>query len=251
MFSWELATFPTQDVISNYCQVYKKCHGPPSTEHVCKEMFPEGHHYDSQMKKPPYEIDLSQNTYTTWDTMDVSVKAIKPGEYFRGFFLQVRRANCSHPYQYEPLGTFTINPVDNYLLKSQNCLNNLKSAVSHRTNTSLSKAVVKWTAPAAKMGHLYFVATIVKEQDIFWTDVRSEIVTESGRDDQVYEYCPLKKLINPPHINTTPKPTIETSTSKTTANVTAKRDNGSQTLLVSYAVTSFGLVMSFMMSLII
>jgi hypothetical protein len=42
-------------------------YGPPATEHVCKNMFPEGHHLDAQTSEPPFEIDLSQNVYTPWE----------------------------------------------------------------------------------------------------------------------------------------------------------------------------------------
>lgn len=56
------------------CSMVASClsfsYGPPATEHVCREMFPEGHHVDSQTKEAPYEIDLSQNTYTPWDILD-------------------------------------------------------------------------------------------------------------------------------------------------------------------------------------
>jgi len=40
--------------------------------------------------------------------------AAQTGFYFRGLFLQARRANCSHPLQQEPTGVFML-PEGEYL----------------------------------------------------------------------------------------------------------------------------------------
>lgn len=184
-------------------------YGPPATTHVCKNMFPEGHHVDSQTTEPPFEIMLSQNVYTSWEEIQVTLKA-KPGHYFRGFFMQARRADCTHRFQYEPLGTFTVLPGDITLLKTLPCFNNKDSAVSHRTNESLAKAVFRWNAPAAQIGHIFFVATVVKERELFWTNVRYVFLRDLSNKESRAEFCPTKSYIDPPDINTTPDPTVTT-----------------------------------------
>lgn len=41
--------------------------GPPPSPHVCREMFPMGHHVDAQMSESPYEIDLNMNVHKPWE----------------------------------------------------------------------------------------------------------------------------------------------------------------------------------------
>ncbi|XP_053393917.1 putative ferric-chelate reductase 1 [Mercenaria mercenaria] len=185
-------------------------YGPPATEHVCRNMFPEGHHVDAQTSEPPFEIDLSQNVYTPWEEVQVTLRATQ-GYFFRGFFMQARRADCSHVFQYQPLGVFTVLPEDQNLMKTMPCLNHKDSAISHRTNQSFGKAVFRWNAPAAMIGHLYFTATVVKEQDIFWTNVKSVLMRDQSDKRRKGEYCPTKSRIDPHEINTTPRPSRGTT----------------------------------------
>ena len=64
-----------------FCVQWYACtcyhYGPPATEHVCTNMFPEGHHLDAQTSDPPFEIDLSQNVYTPWDEVQGNISMPK------------------------------------------------------------------------------------------------------------------------------------------------------------------------------
>lgn len=198
-----------QPILLLLCQLYC-CHGyhygPPPTEHVCREMFPEGHHVDAQPgENPPFEIDLSQNVYTPWEEVEVKLRATD-GLHFRGFFMQVRRANCSHPYKDEALGMFTVFPEDQELLKTMPCLNNRDSAISHRVNKTFNAVKFRWNAPAARMGHLYFRATVVRQQDIFWTNVKSHFMRDLDQSHAIAQYCNVRRQIEPGEVNTTPSP---------------------------------------------
>lgn len=177
--------------------------GPPNTEHVCKTMFPEGHHVDSQTKPSPYKISLSMNIYTPWDRLNVTVQA-SPDYYIKGLFIQARRANCSHPLQNEPLGVFHLKDRDP-TLKTMPCLGKINSSISHRINVRLSEVDFQWFAPAKNVGHIYFVATVVHQQMVFWTNVTSEII-RSLETPGLGEKCAMKVLIDSPLINTTPGP---------------------------------------------
>lgn len=66
-----------------------------------------------------------------------------------------------------------------------------------------------------------FRATVVKEQDVFWTNVYSTFMRDLSKKESPSEYCATKTLIDPPHINTTPRPTRWPSTTEQLGQTTA------------------------------
>ncbi|WAR22882.1 DFP-like protein [Mya arenaria] len=180
--------------------------GTPPSAHVCREMFPEGHHFDSQIREPPFKITTSSTVYkTSYDKIRVKIEALH-GYFIRGVFLQARRSDCTHK---EPVGVFKLpDALTQKHFKLVNCLNQSASAVTHRAynvEKPISKTEVEWYSPSQNAGHVFFVATIAKEQDIFWTGVTSDVIRHLDTNAELNK-CHFQKLIDPPNINTTPRP---------------------------------------------
>ncbi|XP_052256766.1 putative defense protein Hdd11-like isoform X1 [Dreissena polymorpha] len=187
-------------VISSY-----KSGAPPS---ACVDMFPEGHRVDSQNRTPPYVILVSSTVYQNeWELITVKVNALD-GYYIAGLLLQARRSNCSDP---GPVGIFDLSKADSSTVqkfKTMECMERKDSAITHTRDTSshpVRETVFSFFTPAANVGHFYFVATIVKTKDIFWTGVTSDVIRKHENNTPLMT-CPMRTQYDPHNINTTPGP---------------------------------------------
>ncbi|XP_041351736.1 putative defense protein Hdd11 isoform X1 [Gigantopelta aegis] len=172
--------------------------GPPIKS--CAEMFPTKHKADAQTSTPIVNIKLRDaqgndtTSYQAGDHITVTVSTVdsKNSEmYFKGLFVQARRANCSSDKKSEPVGTFTIDSNSTFL-KTMDCGQISKSAVAHKVSEKHTTQTFTWIAPSSKVGHVYIQATIVKNVKTFWTGVTSSFLKDSD-DKSEPQFCHVRK----------------------------------------------------------
>ncbi|XP_059174440.1 putative defense protein 3 [Physella acuta] len=148
-------------------------------EESCAAMRP-GHHvvkgnWSSPLQEPlggtPYfSIHVLSGTITAESQVEVMIKADQ--HYFQGFSLQVRMAgqtNISDQVQY---GTFTADDETKTICNS--------GGLTHKVHKQWTNKTVYWTAPKNPIDNLEFRATVVKEYNEFFMDVRSSVVNVVG-----------------------------------------------------------------------
>ncbi|XP_025110850.1 putative defense protein Hdd11-like isoform X1 [Pomacea canaliculata] len=168
--------------------------GPPTD--ACEDMFPIGHHADAHTTTPPYELVVSSTNLTSNTQYSVTVR-VKSGQstFFKGIFVQARLAdNCNNV---SPLGHFSISSNDSFLQLMQCSAAN--DAVSQKNDTVQTNKNFTWTSPSVIPGTVYFRATVVYNEKIFWTDVFSGFLLPSGAKLNP-QYCPVQKTM---HLSTT------------------------------------------------
>ncbi|XP_025110844.1 putative defense protein [Pomacea canaliculata] len=147
--------------------------GPPTS--ACTDMYPEGHNADAQTTILPFELLVSNTTFTPNAKIVVTlqVKSSMPTMFFKGMFVQARLAgNCSNT---SPVGTFSIPTGDTYL-QLLSC-GQLSSSISHKNSlVQIHSKNFTWTAPSTATGRIFFRATVVKSKQEFWTNVFSPYV---------------------------------------------------------------------------
>ncbi|XP_069825146.1 putative defense protein 3 isoform X2 [Dendropsophus ebraccatus] len=141
---------------------------------ACDEMRP-GHmktknrKIDPQPSPAPYIIIVSNRTVFPEDIITVTITSTSGNETFKGFFLQARPVKKD-----EFSGTFSLSDPNNTQLLQ--CGSQPNTAVSHTNNELKTSIEAYWTAPN-KTGCVQFVATVVKEYRIFWTGIKSDVIT--------------------------------------------------------------------------
>ncbi|XP_035692794.1 putative ferric-chelate reductase 1 isoform X1 [Branchiostoma floridae] len=145
--------------------------GAPAS--ACLDMTPQ-HGPSEQTSTPPYELVVSNDTYAGGDEIEVTLRRTGNSAQFRGFFIQART-----PGSTDAQGQFTT--VDSGTTKTVNCgsVANSENGVTHTGRTDKTTVTVTWTAPANRVGHIQFRATVVETEDVFWvTKVKSSYVQD-------------------------------------------------------------------------
>ncbi|KAH3782683.1 hypothetical protein DPMN_160602 [Dreissena polymorpha] len=185
--------------------------GEPPYDDVCRQMFPKGHNVDAQDRAAPYVIRVSSTVYSRDQELIIVSLHAQDGYFIRGLLLQARRSDCLHPLQQEPVGIFDLSSADNTTrrdFKTLTCLGREDSAVTHTNETqraAVKKTEFRFITPARDVGNFYFVATIVKQQDIFWTGVTSDEIRRHT-NDVTDTKCPMQSRLDKNRVNTTPNP---------------------------------------------
>ncbi|XP_022097202.1 putative defense protein 3 [Acanthaster planci] len=143
--------------------------GPPTSEYptICITMEP-GHGSSPASGKAPYAISLDSDTYTKGNSIEVSIYATEPDNYFRGFFIQARRVGLP---SLDAVGSFISEPTEESQFIKCGTQN---SAWGHANRNKKTKVTARWIGPSTSFGPLVFNATIVglKKED-YWTGVMS------------------------------------------------------------------------------
>ncbi|XP_064606381.1 putative defense protein 3 [Liolophura sinensis] len=153
---------------------------------ACGEMFPTGHKADAQNSDAPYTIGVSSNSYANSANITVTLD-VKGDNYYEGVFIQARIAKC--PNNSTAIGTYVFN---NTLLKTINCFNQQKNALTHSTKEKKRKLVFTWVPPSPAVGTVYFRGTFVKETEEFWTDVSSDFISDGRTTSVEPEKCKVR-----------------------------------------------------------
>ncbi|XP_078656419.1 putative ferric-chelate reductase 1 isoform X1 [Branchiostoma floridae x Branchiostoma belcheri] len=140
---------------------------------ACLDMTPQ-HGPSEQSSTPPYELVVSNTTYAGGDEIQVTLSRTGNSATFRGFFIQARTVGLT-----DAQGRFT--NLDSATTKTVNCGSeaNSENGVTHTGQTDKSSVTVTWTAPANRVGHIQFRATVVETEQVFWVSgVRSDYVQD-------------------------------------------------------------------------
>jgi len=149
--------------------------GPPADS--CGDMFPSGHGADAHTISAPFTLTASATNFTANAMITLWVNATGDATYpyYEGVFVQARKASSCNDST--PVGTFTIPANDNFL-KVMSCSGGSNNAVAHKTATHETGRMFTWTAPATSSGHVFFRATVVKNEKNFWTNVFSGVIRD-------------------------------------------------------------------------
>ncbi|XP_078575179.1 putative ferric-chelate reductase 1 isoform X2 [Branchiostoma floridae x Branchiostoma japonicum] len=145
--------------------------GAPAT--ACLDMTPQ-HGPSEQTSTPSYELVVSNDTYAGGDEIEVTLRRTGNSAQFRGFFIQART-----PGSTDAQGQFTT--VDSGTTKTVNCgsVANSQNGVTHTGRSDKTTVTVTWTAPANRVGHIQFRATVVETEAVFWvSEVKSAYVQD-------------------------------------------------------------------------
>ncbi|XP_066298530.1 putative ferric-chelate reductase 1 isoform X1 [Branchiostoma lanceolatum] len=145
--------------------------GAPST--ACTDMFPQ-HGPSEQTSTPPYELVVDKTTYAGGEEVQVTLQRTGNSATFKGFFIQARTVGST-----DAQGRFTT--LDSGTTKTVNCGSeaNSENGVTHTGRTEKTEVAVTWTAPANRVGHIQFRATVVQTETVFWvSEVTSAYVED-------------------------------------------------------------------------
>ncbi|XP_026881794.2 putative defense protein Hdd11 [Electrophorus electricus] len=140
--------------------------GAPTS--VCGNMEPEHKGVTPQTNASPYTIAVSNSTFQTGKPITVVIG----GSNYKGVLLQARSASSK-----EALGTWGTTPANTKYLQ---CSGIAQGAITHsNSNTKNNLTVFTWNPPSTT-NSIYFVATIAKDANVYWLNVKSEMLTREG-----------------------------------------------------------------------
>ncbi|XP_070553457.1 putative defense protein 3 isoform X2 [Ptychodera flava] len=114
-----------------------------------------------------YTLSASSDSYTPGGTVSVTIS----GSPFSGLLLQARR-----PGQTTPIGSFSSVPGNT---KLKTCSSTDDSVTHSNTNTKPAGTAFIWNAPSNGVGDIEFVATVAKNHDLYWVNIKSSVLTEA------------------------------------------------------------------------
>ncbi|XP_022097203.1 putative defense protein Hdd11-like [Acanthaster planci] len=153
--------------------------GPPVGQYpydLCMNMIPSGHGESTATTEAPYRILTSSSTYSSGQSITVTVESTDSTSEIEGIFMQARRKGADR-HGTKAIGTFSNAPTRTQLLTC----GRPDSAWGHSGELGATAASVTWIAPPCDEGPLAFMATIVKgPKELFWTGVLSSEMTFTG-----------------------------------------------------------------------
>lgn len=168
-------------------------YGPPLE--ACTHMFPTLHGFDARNDNPPFQITVSKNNYSPNERITVTITpdANDPDNstrdwFMEGILVQARRADCSTRV---PVGTFELGVDCDDFLQVIDCLPfGSKNAIRHYTHVHAKVKTFTWIAPATAVGHVYISATIARNKERFWMNVKSENIMDPTDSTTGLQVCP-------------------------------------------------------------
>ncbi|XP_056379295.1 putative ferric-chelate reductase 1 [Hyla sarda] len=133
----------------------------------CDSMLPVHGNNGPQSSVSPYNITVSNKTFSPGDVITVTIQSISGTASFKGFLLEARSVGGNWI-----TGTFTTTDPNAQILT---CSTQANSAVSHTNNNLKTTISASWTAPQGA-GPVQFRATVLNNYSTFWTGVLSEII---------------------------------------------------------------------------
>ncbi|XP_077309183.1 putative ferric-chelate reductase 1 [Lithobates pipiens] len=153
-------------------------------EASCSTMIP-GHGQSAQTTFAPYSLTLKSTNYTGILAFLVTLSKEQNGSDYKGFMIQARAPNGN-----TSLGTFVVNNSD---IQTLTC-SSPASAVSHTSRDLKSSVQAIWIPPKTKTD-IQFRATVLTSFNIFWTNVRSDVLPVVSSGSQLMIPTVLQLLI--------------------------------------------------------
>ncbi|VDI14104.1 Hypothetical predicted protein [Mytilus galloprovincialis] len=125
------------------------------------------------------------------DYIRVTLRAA-PNDYFRGFFVQATRADFPLEAINRPAyGTFRPLDANSQARRCRAAVGGV-GGITHTNNRDKNVVSFDWYPPAScNLGNVQFVATVVKQYNEYWVDVRSPNVTGIGFQGERGILCQL------------------------------------------------------------
>ncbi|XP_051529150.1 putative defense protein 3 [Myxocyprinus asiaticus] len=140
--------------------------GAPTS--ACVDMIPRHGGVEPQPSPAPYTIQPSSSTFQTGKPVTVVIK----GPDYRGVLLEARSGSDSNA-----IGTWQTPPTNTKFLE---CAGNQQGAITHaNTNIKDNSTIYTWIPPATAK-NVYFMATVAQQRTVFWLNVKSSTLTQSG-----------------------------------------------------------------------
>ncbi|XP_060719498.1 putative defense protein Hdd11 [Tachysurus vachellii] len=126
----------------------------------CVDMTP-GHNVPSQSSPSPYTIVISTTTFTTNQSIRVTIQ----GPAYLGLLLQAQSTNT------DAVGTWGTPPPNTQYLA---CSNNSQSAITHSNKISKNSETTYTWIPPDSIQSAFIRATVVANRTTFWVNITSE-----------------------------------------------------------------------------
>ncbi|CAM4534771.1 unnamed protein product [Leuciscus chuanchicus] len=140
--------------------------GAPAS--TCVDMMPRHGGILPQPNPAPYTIQTSSATLQPGQPITVVIK----GPDYSGVLLEARSGSDT-----KALGTWQTPPSNTKFLE---CSGNQQGAITHaNTNIKNNSTVYTWIPPATAKS-IFFMATIAQQRSVFWVNVKSPTLTQSG-----------------------------------------------------------------------
>lgn len=165
--------------------------GPP--KRVCRNGMPvhmkDGKVIPPQNSSSPFIIEVNATTYQAGDTIQVKVRSYT-GEMFRGLFLKVQaipNEDDEHMYNL-PVGIYYRNHPNVQMMTCRIMMDSL----SHKDSFMKIEVAFDWRAPLLTRHDVVVKATILKDFDTYWHNVKSPRIKLNQRGP-----LPVDKLEKP------------------------------------------------------
>ncbi|XP_066502937.1 putative ferric-chelate reductase 1 [Hoplias malabaricus] len=139
---------------------------------VCDTMTPGHIGTTPQNSTPPFQIRVSNSSYSPGATITVTLEALRNDTPFEGFLLLARTTGSSMAGGY-------FSSTNNNLFRLLDCFSMKNSAISHSSSAPKTQFEAKWTAPLISVGNITFCATFVHDYTTYWTMVGSNVVSDA------------------------------------------------------------------------
>ncbi|XP_054754126.2 putative defense protein 3 [Lytechinus pictus] len=161
MYFWCLAFLAVVHVVTAYPS------GAPAG--TCTTLTPGHRDNNNTMIQPqtgqsPYVITIDKKMYSPSEMLKVTIT----GQSFKGILLQARRSSDN-----TVIGTFSDPPANT---KPLECTSAGDSITHSSRDEKSSGTQFTWTAPSSDVGNITFIATVVQEYNVFWTNLLSQEV---------------------------------------------------------------------------
>lgn len=138
---------------------------------ACKTLVPQ-HLSEPEMSDPPYHILVSAwhiPKEAMHDPPIVQLMINSPvDEKFKGFIVQARCVDND-----TVIGQFEPEPGEYQMI---DCARGIENTATHLDAGLKTNVTLLWKPPANVSGNIVFHASVVKDFDHFWTDMRSDVL---------------------------------------------------------------------------
>ncbi|KAK9974034.1 hypothetical protein ABG768_022143 [Culter alburnus] len=140
--------------------------GAPTS--ACVDMMPRHGGTLPQPNPAPYTIQPSSTTFQTGTPITVVIK----GPDYSGVLLEARSGSDTNA-----IGTWQTPPTNTKFLA---CSGNQEGAITHANiNIKNNSTLYTWIPPATAKS-VFFMATVAQQRTVFWVNVKSPTLTQSG-----------------------------------------------------------------------
>ncbi|XP_046585640.1 putative ferric-chelate reductase 1 isoform X2 [Haliotis rubra] len=148
---------------------------------ACINLTPNHDNTTAQNSTAPYTLTVNTTSIIEGGVVTVTLETTAAGGYFEGFLVQARCTKCTTADTAIVPGTFAKYNASDDTIKTMDCENVAKNAITHTSEAKQNNTMFTWTAPTdydVKQG-IQFRAVIVKSKLTWWNTVMSAEISVS------------------------------------------------------------------------